>query len=129
MASFNSGFEHVFSSAYFVGIYLAPVLMGIALWRSRSVSRWLAVLFVAGFELAQQVPSAGPVKVILLMLPFAVAMVLLGAHVWQAAARPASQRALPPDPASLPASLPATAPADAGTGRERADLDTAAYRR
>ena len=125
VASFNSGFEHVFSSAYFVGIYLAPVLMGIALWRSRSVPRWLAVLFVVGFELAEQVPSAGPVKVILLMLPFAVAMMLLGAHVWQAAARPASQRALPPDPASLPAN----APADAGTGRERADLDTAAYRR
>jgi hypothetical protein len=33
---------------YIVGIYLAPILMGIALWRSRSVPRWLAVLFVAG---------------------------------------------------------------------------------
>ena len=33
--------------AYFLGIYLGPVLMGIALWRSRSVPRWLAVLFFA----------------------------------------------------------------------------------
>jgi hypothetical protein len=88
VATFNSGFEQVFSAVYFAGIVLAPVLMGIALWRSRSVPRWLAVLFVAGLELAQQVPSAGPVRVIALMLPFAVVMVLLGARVWQAAARP-----------------------------------------
>ena len=99
--------------------------MGIALWRSRSVPRWLAVLFVAGFELAQQVPSAGPVIVVLLMLPFAVAMVLLGAHVAGGGQAGQPQRTLPADPASLPA----TAPADAGTVRERADLDTAAYRR
>ena len=88
VATFNSGFEQVFSAVYFAGIVLAPVLMGIALWRSRSVPRWLAGLFVAGLELAQQVPSAGPVRVIALMLPFAVVMVLLGARVWQAAARP-----------------------------------------
>ncbi len=88
VTTFNSGFEQVFSAVYFAGIVLAPVLMGIALWRSRSVPRWLAVLFVAGLELAQQVPSAGPVRVIALMLPFAVVMVLLGARVWQAAARP-----------------------------------------
>jgi hypothetical protein len=78
--------------------------MGIALWRSRSVPRWLAVLFVAGLELAQQVPSAGPVMVVLLMLPFAAAMVLLSACVWQAAARPASNGDLPSGPASPPAS-------------------------
>jgi hypothetical protein len=125
ITTFNSGFGHVFLYAYFIGIYLAPVLMGIALWRSRSVPRWLAVLFVAGLEVAQQVPSAGPVKVVLLMLPFAVAMVLLSARVWQAAAGPASHRDLPSDPASPPAS----ASADAGTGRERTDLDAAAYRR
>ena len=59
VTSFNSGFEHVFSSVYFVGIFAAPVLMGIALWRSRSVPRWLAVLFVFGLEVAQQVPPPG----------------------------------------------------------------------
>ena len=88
VTSFNSGFEHVFSGVYFVGIFAAPVVMGFALWRSRSVPRWLAVLFVIGLEVAQQVPSAGPVLVVLLMLPFAVAMVLLGARTWQAAALP-----------------------------------------
>lgn len=84
--SFNSGFEQVFSGIYFLGIFAAPVLMGIALWRSGSVPRWLAVLFFAGLELAQQVPAAGPVRVVLLMLPFAVAMILLGIRAWQAAA-------------------------------------------
>ena len=64
--------------------------MGWALWRSRSVPRWLAVLFVIGLEAAQQVGSFGPVRVILFMLPFAVAMVLLAVRIWQAAGRPAS---------------------------------------
>ena len=125
VTSFNSGFEHVFSSVYFAGIYLAPVLMGIALWRSRSVPRWLTVLFVAGLELAQQVPSAGPVKVVLLMLPFAVAMVLLAAHVWQAAASPASHG----DPHPGPASSPSGEPAGTGAVRELAGPGTAAYHR
>jgi len=92
VTTFNSGFYDVFSGLYFVGIFAAPVLMGFALWRGRSVPRWLAVLFTIGLEIAQQVSSAGPVLVVLLMLPFAVAMVLLAARTWQAAALPASQR-------------------------------------
>ena len=86
VTSFNSGFEQVFSGIYFIGIVAAPLLMGFALWRSRSVPRWLPVLFVIGLEVAQQVPSAGPVLAVLLMLPFAVAMLLLAARTWQAAA-------------------------------------------
>ena len=65
--------------------------MGFALWRSQSVPRWLAVLFFAGLELVQQLGSIGPVLVILLALPFAVAMVLLAARIWRAAGRPASR--------------------------------------
>ena len=95
VTSFNSGFEHVFSGVYFAGIFVAPVLMGFALWRSRSVQRWLAVLFVIGLEIAQQVPSAGPVPVVVLMLPFAVAMLLLAARTWQAATQPASSGGVP----------------------------------
>jgi hypothetical protein len=87
VASFNSAFEQLFSSLYFIGIVAAPLLMAFALWRSRSVPRWLAVVFVIGLEIAQQVPSAGPVLVVVLMLPFAVAMLLLAARTWQAAAR------------------------------------------
>jgi hypothetical protein len=86
VTTFNSGFGHGFSYAYFVGIFAAPALMGYALRRSRRVPRWLAVLFFAGLEVAKQSISAGPV-VILYMLPFA-AMVLLAARIWQAAALP-----------------------------------------
>ena len=95
VTSFNSGFEHVFPGVYFVGIFAAPVLMGVALWRSRSVPRWLAVLFVIGLEVAQQVASAGPKLVVVLMLPFAVAMLLLAVRTWRAATQPASQGSAP----------------------------------
>jgi hypothetical protein len=101
VTTFNSGFGHGFEYAYFIGIYVAPLLMGVALWRSRAVPRWLAVLFFAGLEVAQQQISSGPV-VVLYMLPFAAAMVLLAARIWQAAALPASQPQ--PEPASVPAS-------------------------
>jgi hypothetical protein len=84
MAGFNSEFFHVFAYVYFVTEYLAPLLMAIALWRSRSVPRWLAVLFFVGLEAAEQMSSMGPI-VVLYMLPFAAAMVLLAARIWQAA--------------------------------------------
>jgi MFS family permease len=90
VTAFNSGFGHAFLYAYFIGIYVAPVLMGFALWRSRSVPRWLAVLFVIGLEVAQQVQSKGIVVVLAYTLLFAVAMVLLAAQIWQTAALPAS---------------------------------------
>ena len=66
-----------------------------ALWRSRAVPRWLAVLFFVGLEIAQQQISSGPV-VIVYMLPFAAAMALLAARIWQAAALPSSQPRLEP---------------------------------
>ena len=68
---------------------MAPVLMGVALWRSRTVPRWLAVLFLVGFEVAQQVASVGIVEVLLLMAPSAVAMVLLAVRIWQTPTLPA----------------------------------------
>jgi len=101
VATFNSGFSQVFQYVYFIGIYVAPLLMGIALWRSRSVPRWLAILFFVGLEVTQQQISSGPV-VILYMLPFAAAMVLLAAKIWRAATRPASQPE--PEPAIVPVS-------------------------
>ena len=88
MTGFNSEFGHVFVYVYFASEFLAPLLMAIALWRSRSVPRWLAVLFFIGLEVAQQMSAMGPI-VVLYMLPFAAAMVLLSARIWQAAAAPA----------------------------------------
>ena len=100
VTTFGSRAYQVFAAAYFISIFAAPVLMGFALWRSRRVPRWLAVLFFAGLEVAQQQISSGPV-VILYMLPFAAAMVLLAARIWQAADLPASQPQ--PEPAGAPA--------------------------
>jgi hypothetical protein len=89
VTTFGSGFGHGLECAYFAGQFAAPLLMGVALWRSRSVPRWLAVLFFAGLQAAELVSSAGPV-VILYMLPFAAAMILLAARIWQAASMPAA---------------------------------------
>ena len=99
VTSFNSGFGHVFLYAYLIGEYAAPVLMGYALWRSRSVPRWLAALFVIGLGVAEFQSSGGPI-VVLYMLPFAAAMILLAARLWQAAALPATEPQL--EPASVP---------------------------
>jgi hypothetical protein len=57
----NSGVGHAFQYAYFAGNFAAPLLMGVALWRSRAVPRWLAVLFFAGLPwLPTPVRSAPP---------------------------------------------------------------------
>ncbi len=95
----SSGFAYGFMAVYFIGIFAGPALMGFALWRSRAVPRWLAILFFVGLELAQQQISSGAI-VIVYMLPFAAAMVLLSARIWQAASRPASQPQ--PEPAGVP---------------------------
>lgn len=103
VTTFGSRAYQVFAAIYFISIFSGPVLMGYALWRSRSVPRWLAVLFFAGLELAQQLGSIGPARVILLTLPFAVAMVLLAAWIWRAAALPPSRT---PEPVAVPVSNP-----------------------
>ena len=98
--AFNSGFGQLFTDLYFASEFLAPLLMAIALWRSRNVPRWLVALFFAGLEVAQQMGSFGPI-VVVYMLPFAAAMFLLAARIWQAAAQPASHRQ---EPATMPES-------------------------
>lgn len=89
VTSFGSVPAQVAEYVYFVGEYAAPVVMGFALWRSRAVPRWLAVLFTVGLELAETMGSYGPI-VVLFMLPFAAAMILLAVWIWRAAARPAA---------------------------------------
>jgi xanthine/CO dehydrogenase XdhC/CoxF family maturation factor len=97
----NSEFYHVFTYVYVASEYLAPLLMAIALWRSRTVPRWLAALFFVGLEAAEAMDSYGPI-VIVFMLPFAAAMVLLAARIWPAATAP-DDRSRTPEPASVPA--------------------------
>jgi hypothetical protein len=86
--SFHSVPAQVATDVYFLSEFAAPVVMGVALWRSQSVPRWLAVLFVVGLGIAEGLPSWGPIA-LLLMLPFMAAMVLLAALIWQVAS-PAS---------------------------------------
>jgi hypothetical protein len=104
VTSFNSPSSQAFTYFYFFTEYTAPVVMGFALWRSRTVPRWLAALFTVGLEIAETQSSKGPV-VIVFMLPFAVAMVLLAARIWQAAASSPEPR----QPAQQPAILSAAA--------------------
>jgi hypothetical protein len=84
VANFTSGPEQAFTVVYALSQYLAPILIGIALWRSRSVPRWLVILFITGFGLAEQTASVGLAKVLVLMAPFAVATFLLSIRVWNA---------------------------------------------
>ena len=89
VTSFHSVPAQVATDVYFVSEFAAPVVMGVALWRSQNVPRWLAVLFVLGLEIAEFLPSWGPIA-LLFTLPFVAAMVLLATRIWQAAALPAS---------------------------------------
>jgi hypothetical protein len=89
VTSFSSVSSQAFTFLYFLTEYAAPVVMRLALWRSRNVPRWLAVLFTVGLETAEAQSASGP-TVIWFMLPFAAAMVLLAARLWSAATPPAS---------------------------------------
>jgi hypothetical protein len=81
--SFNSGAGKAFIDVYAFSEFVAPVLMFVALWRSRLVPRWLSVLFLVGLELAEQTASVGVARVIALMALFAVSMVLLSVRIWR----------------------------------------------
>jgi hypothetical protein len=109
VTSFGSGPAQAAAYIYFASEYAAPVLMGFALWRSRAVPRWLAVLFTAGLEVAESMGAIGP-KVALFMLPFAAAMILLAARVWRAAARPAPATGTTATPAATTSPGAAAAP-------------------
>jgi len=87
-ASFNSGAAKIFLDLYAFSEFVAPVIMFVALWRSRTVPRWLSMLFVIGLELAEQTPSAGVVRVLAMMALFAASMFLLAGRIWRSAATP-----------------------------------------
>jgi hypothetical protein len=88
VASFNSGAGKAFFDVYAFSELLVPILMAVALWRSRLVPRWLSVLFLVGFELAEQTASVGVDRVVALMALFVVSMFLLAVRVWRSATSP-----------------------------------------
>jgi hypothetical protein len=115
VTSFGSWPAQAAAYIYFASEYVAPVVMGFALWRSRAVPRWLAVLFTVGLEVAEQMGAIGP-KVVLFMLPFAVAMILLAARIWQAAARPTAMTGTTRTPAATTSPDTAAAPLPTSPG-------------
>ncbi len=82
--AFTSRFVEAFSFVYFLSEFIAPFLMGLALWRSKVVPGWLAALFFIGLQVAELMTSGGPI-VILFMLSFAIAMFLLAGRIWKTA--------------------------------------------
>ena len=97
VTTFKSGVGNAFLLGYFFGLIVALIIMVIALWRSRCVPRWLPILFAVSLEVAF-FAHAGIVAVPL-MLPFAVAMLLLASRIWRVAAVPTSHN---PDPSGAP---------------------------
>jgi hypothetical protein len=85
LAAANRGwaFDVVFVG-YLGGLVVATVLTTVALWRSRSVPRWLPVLFVVGVALGALAP-AGIVS-IPLQLPITVALIALAVRIWRTTA-------------------------------------------
>lgn len=107
VTAFNSTSSKVFLDVYLLGEFAAPPIMAFALWRSRSVPRWLAVLFPAALIAAELMPSIGPI-VLLYTLPFVAVMVLLAACIWQAARPPATVTSTAHTPAAAPPGTAAT---------------------
>ena len=85
VTNFNSGPGQAFTGVYAFSEFVAPIIMGVALWRSGRVPRWLTALFAVGFEVAAQTGSVGVARVVVQMAPFALAMILLSVRIWRAA--------------------------------------------
>jgi hypothetical protein len=106
VATFTSGIAKGVLVAYLAGLAIAALLMVIALWRSRSVPRWLPVLLGIGLLLGASAPP-GFVSVPL-QLPFVVALVILTTRIWQTAVPPAGGVAGQTDALEHPRPLGAT---------------------
>jgi hypothetical protein len=78
--SFSAKAGEAFLNTYFLGNIVALVLMAVALWLSRNVPWWLAILLPVTFELVGFAP-AGPVA-IAWMLPFLILSAELARRIW-----------------------------------------------
>ena len=87
VATFTSGIGEGILVAYLAGLVIAALLMVIALWRSRSVPRWLPVLLGIGLPIGASAPPG--IVSVPLQLPIVVALVILATRIWQTAALPA----------------------------------------
>jgi len=78
--SFSAKPGEAYLNTYFLGTIVALVLMAVALWRSRNLPWWIAILLPVTYELAAFAP-AGPIAVPL-MLPFLVISVVIARGIW-----------------------------------------------
>lgn len=85
----TSAVSTVLLVAYLGGGLVAVVLLTTALWRSRTVPRWLTVLFGVGLLVATA--SRPGVAAIPLQLPFAIAMVVLAMRIARPDASPSNR--------------------------------------
>jgi hypothetical protein len=86
-AQHTSAVSAVFALGYFVGLLLAGVLAGAALWRSRVVPRWVGIVFPVSLAVAAGSPSGVPGTA--LAVPFAALMAwLCVTAVWSARPEP-----------------------------------------
>jgi hypothetical protein len=85
----TSAAGNVFFVGYLGGVLVATILIGIALWRSGTLPRWLPVLFVVGLVTAAL--SRPGLIAVPLSLPFVFTMVILATRIWDAAPTTMSQ--------------------------------------
>ena len=78
-AQHDSHIALAFGPTYLVGLPLASLLMSVALWRSKAVPRWTAVLFAVGMLAALSAPT-GPVGGAV-CLPLALALCSLAGRL------------------------------------------------
>ena len=77
-----SALPNALGALYFFGWMLAIVLAAIALWRSRAVPRWLAVVFAVAY-IVSNFSSPGVIPGVPESLPFLAVMGYLGLSVWR----------------------------------------------
>lgn len=74
-AQHTSAVSAVFALGYFAGLLVASVLMGVGLWRSGGVPRWVGIVLPVSLMVAAGSPSGIPGSAV--ALPFATLMVWL----------------------------------------------------
>jgi len=79
--SFTSGVGQLFLFGYLLGLAIALILVVVAVWRSRCMPRWLPFLLAFSWEVASSAPAG--LVALPLILPFAVAMLLVSRYVWR----------------------------------------------
>jgi hypothetical protein len=102
----SSAFANTLGVLYFFGWMVAIVLAAIALWRSRAVPGWLAVVFAVAY-IVSNFSSPGVIPGVPESLPFLAVMGYLALLVWRNAALDHQAAAVSAAPAAASPPMPA----------------------